>query len=173
MISSFAYRAALALRIHIRMATGPVTTQPKGIDNIFGLAENERVINVYECDDTCLGSGPKYNVTLTNARLIQRTLHKSCCCQCGTNDHMLFISDISSMSGSSSANSCNCLQLPPIFWVFPCLLCLYVCCSCRKSINISVHGPFGTQGFTVPMASAANALSEIPKAALPHKVSKH
>lgn len=110
-----------------------ISEQPQDIKNVFTLASGERILNSYECDDRCCGFGPKYNVTLTDARIIQREKHLCFCCFYRARaDSMLFLSDISSITNKVEYDNlvkliCS-LCIPNIVLCCMPLLC-FVCCA--------------------------------------------
>ncbi len=110
------------------------------------------------------GCGPKFTITLTDARLIQRRQECSCCGTGPRFDTMLFLSDISSITDSVMGKccglcNCNCC----------CCCCCSSCCAGTNGKEISFTGPFGTLVFTFDKNDVPHALVHIPAAALPHK----
>jgi hypothetical protein len=148
-----------------------ISEQPQDIENIFTLGSGEKILNTYECDDRCCGFGPKYVVTLTDARIIQREKRRCCCCHGARVDSMLFLSDISSIKNKVEYNCVHLIfgiLLPNI--LLCCLPLLCTACHCIKGVPITLHGPFGAEVFTLDRSVVLSALGEIPKAALPHKI---
>ncbi|CAF3572630.1 unnamed protein product [Rotaria socialis] len=148
-----------------------VVEQPQEIENVFRVSSDEKILQVYECDDRCCGCGPKYKVELTDARIIQRRKNKVCCCSCYHTDSMLFLSDISSVKDKPE-NDCRCLANPCSM-----LCCLFfTCCPCivcclHRGIEVAFRGGFGQEVFTFSRSQVNDALSTIPIAAIPHKTS--
>ncbi|CAF1388967.1 unnamed protein product [Adineta ricciae] len=123
-----------------------ITEQPDSFNTVFALAPQERISNIYECDDRRCGCGSQYTVALTNARIIQRRADSCCgCCSQGYIDSMLFLSDISSIS----------TRVNPT----------------RNGMPLTLIGPFGSEVFTFSHQSFHNALAMIPQAAMPYKIS--
>ncbi len=150
-----------------------ISEQPQDIKNIFTLAPGETILNTYECDASCCGFGPKYTVTLTDARIIQREKERFCCCCYGAhNDSMLFLSDISSVKNKVEWNSanCNCTTLLASLVCLGLPLLCVACNCCKKGVPITLRGSFGAEVFTLGRSEVISALGEIPKAALPHKI---
>ncbi|CAF1467158.1 unnamed protein product [Adineta ricciae] len=135
--------------IDYKMTNNPsryITEQPDTFNTVFALAPQERISNIYECDDRRCGCGSKYTVALTNERIIQRRADSCCgCCSQGYIDSMLFLSDISSIS----------TRVNPT----------------RNGMPLTLTGPFGSEVFTFSRQSFHNALAMIPQAAMPHKIS--
>ncbi len=139
-----------------------INQQPQVINNVFGIVPNENILRVYECETGACGCGPKYTVTLTDARLIQRGQGCSCCETGPHIDTMLFLSDISSITDSvvgKGCCSCGCG-------------CDSSCCAGTAAKQIGFTGPFGTLVFTFNVNDILNALVQIPAAALRHKTSQ-
>lgn len=126
------------------------------------------------------GCGPIHTVTLTDARIIQRFQDYICGCKGDHVDSMLFLSDISSIKDRvegrpfcrcrCSCASCVLLLCFPI--EFLCCFCR-CCCSSDIPVPISLNGAFGIEVFTFSHHVANTALSDIPAAAMPHKISSH
>jgi len=156
----------------------PIIVQPMQINNVFGITPGERILEMYECDQTVCGYGPTYTVTLSDARIIQRFQDHMCCCTCTFVDSMLFLSDISSIKNSVERRCFNPFSCA-FFWSALCfpitLLCCFCSCLCAKDIPvpISLKGAFGTEVFTFSHHVVSTALANIPAAAMPHKISGH
>ena len=143
-----------------------VNGQPQAPNNIFALAPREHVHRIFVKKPSTCGCGPTHTVTLTDARLIQRSEEWACCGDGARIDQMLFLSDISAISDSVSKKSCySTLSLC-------CILCYFCTCFCKGSGEkpVGIRGSFGEEVFNFALRDIPSALTEIPAAAMPYKV---
>ena len=150
----------------------PVKEQPSVPENSFLIGQSERVYQTYIHKAGTCGCGPTHTVTLTDARLIQRSKEYACCGTGARLDKMLFLSDVSGISDLVGAQ--KCCQSISLCSILCCpITCLCACC-CQGSVgkDVGIRGTFGEYVFTFSAPDVSNALVDISSAVMPYKVAR-
>ena len=132
---------------------GIIPQQPQEIENVFGIAAGETILQTYNTDERCCGCGQNYRVILTDARITQRRKYIMRCCTCNHTDSMFFLSDISSIIDPVDP---NCLHLCNPFYLLHFMVGV-LCCSNRGK-PVGLWGGFGLEIFTFDYRQVKNAI---------------
>ncbi|CAF3520633.1 unnamed protein product [Rotaria sp. Silwood1] len=147
-----------------------VTKQPRDseIHNSFALMGNEHFIRSWEMrEESCDCSGSHYT-TLTDTRLLLRTMDTtccSCCCEPGHIDASIFLRDIAEIRETTERQDC-CSSL--CTKCCGCCGCCNCCCDTKKYLE--VRGVFGSEILHVSKGEMLKLQSEIPAAIGNHKL---
>ncbi|CAF2709748.1 unnamed protein product [Rotaria sp. Silwood2] len=150
-----------------------ITKQPRDVEihNTFALMGNEHFIRSWATTEgTCDCSG-SYYTTLTDTRLLLRSMDTtccSCCCEPGHMDVSIFLRDIAEIRESSdNEDCCSCC----------CTKCCACCGCCKRYCGgkkyLEIRGVFGSEILHVSKADILKLQSEIPAAVGNHKLVSH
>ena len=147
-----------------------VTSQPRDteIHNSFALMGNEHFIRSWSLrETTCQCTGSHY-ITLTDTRLLLRSVDTSCCSCCSDPDHLdasIFLRDITEIRETREEGtccSCCCTN---------CCGCCFCCkCCCRTTKYMEIRGVFGSEILHASKADMPTLQIEIPAAIGNHKL---
>jgi hypothetical protein len=141
-----------------------ITKQPRDHDihNSFGLMGNENHLRTWVFQEGTCGCTGSHYTTLTDTRLLLRSVDTECCRCCGEATHTdasIFLRDIAEMRESTESKDC-CAHL--------CGKCCGCCCRVPKYMEL--RGSFGTEILHVSQEDMTKAQVEIPAAIGNHKL---
>lgn len=144
-----------------------IARQPRDYDihNSFTLMGNEHFLRSWLLEEEGCGCADSHYTTLTDTRLLLRSMNTkccSCCCEPGHIDTSIFLRDIAVIREATETQDC-CSR--------SCNACCGCCtCCCRKEKFIEVRGSFGSEKIHVAQTDLVKVQNEIPAAIGNHKL---